>query len=163
MEDFYVPRDNDSTRELYEREGLGVCGPAVIATLTKKKVGTIIDDYIEHYKGHQTFRNIKEILKLLGINFKQKNGHKVKEFPLPKTEYSIVRVQWLGKGNLDKYHGWNYWVEATQNTHYILIRKIGKKRFCFCNAIGWFFINNQTTRDYLEEGYITSYLDIENV
>lgn len=154
MEDKFIPKDNEYYRKIYEPKGKGICGISVLAVLLKKSCREILEE-IGDYKGYIGFRVLRKFLEKNNFKFKQKKGNCSKSIYITPNRKLICRVQWVGKDK-GKYHGYTSWREATCNTHYIII----EDDFVFCNAEGWFEI--KFLKKYLEEGYITSYLEVEN-
>ncbi len=151
MKELLVPADNERYRKLYESTGRGVCGPAVMAVLLRKNIVSILAK-LPDYKGYMPLRELqKHLLSVYGIKTKWKNNHKKKSFPSLEKR-AIARVQWVGKEG--KYHGYKYFTEASRHTHFILI---DHDRY-FCNNGEW--SEMRWLPEYLEAGYITSYLEI---
>lgn len=148
-----VPKDNDDIRKEYEDGGMGTCGPAVIAVLTRSKVSDIISLW-PVYNGYALLTEMRYMLKKLRFNHKLHNGYKSTTFPVLKGKY-ILRIQWQGKTG-GQYRGYDSWHEAACNTHYVLV----DNDKVFCNEMGIFKID--MFRKYLADGdgYITSYLEV---
>ncbi len=150
--DLYEPKDNEYYKKIYEPQGNGVCGVAILAVLTRSSLKQILRIW-KNYIGYTSHSELKRMLKILGYDYKQKQGHKGKTFPYLENKIHICRIQWVGKEG-GKYHGYKSWHEACSNTHWILI----EADMFYCNGDGWAEL--RWLPEYLEEGYITSYLEI---
>ncbi len=151
-EGLYEPKDNQKYIDIYEPQGNGVCGVAILAVLTRTTLKNILKIW-KNYIGYTSHSELKIMLRKLGYNYKQKQGHKSKTFLYLEDKINICRVQWIGKDG-GKYHGYNCWHDACSNTHWILIQG----DMFYCNGTGWAEL--RWLPEYLEEGYITSYLEI---
>jgi hypothetical protein len=152
MPNRYVPPDNQRLRDTFEANGGGICGVAVLAALKRTTVSDILQDW-KDYPGHAPMKDMRRMLNKYGYNVVQRNGRKARNINLPPDTVAICRVQWLG-GDGGSFHGYNSWVEASRNTHCILIE--GSQ--VYCNVEGWF--PKSKLPGYLKEGYITSYLEV---
>lgn len=148
----YEPKDNKELREQYEPDG-GVCGPACIAVMQHMTVAEVIEKWPVPYPGHSQVRHLKEAARRCGLKLKQRGAGKSDDVP---ADYAIARVQWLGP-HQSEWHGWTSFWEATCNTHFIVMQ--GKK--VWCNSDGWF--DRSRLPKYLEDGYITSYMEVEGI
>lgn len=151
----FEPEDNDRYRKQYEPIGQGVCGLSVFAVLKQKNIIEVLIDYeivFENtiYPGHMSLKDLKIMLKHYHTIYKLRRGYKQKVVMAKKA---ICMVQWIGREK-GPYHGFNSWQEASRNRHIILI----DQEKVYCNANGWF--DRSELREYLKEGYITSYLQI---
>ncbi len=148
----YEPKDNEHYKKFYEPKGKGVCGVDVLAVLTKSSLKQILRIW-KNYAGYTYLLELKIMLKKLGYNYILKRGNKRKDFPYLENKINICRVQWVGKEG-GKYHGYKCWHDACLKTHWILI----EGDMFYCNDGGWSEL--RWLPEYLENGYITSYLEI---
>lgn len=146
----YEPEDNQTLRLQYESEGKGTCGPAVIAVITRKTVRSVLDDW-GIYPGHATVKEMRRVLRKNHIIVRQKPGKRAKEF---KGDKAVLRIQWVGPGDVEQFHGHDSWHEATNNTHWLYV----EDGMVFCNDAGWF--PKSDLKKYLRSGYITTYYEI---
>lgn len=164
---FFIPPDNDKLRAAWEntpKHG-GTCGPASIAALERTTVHAVIDSWAgrtarEGWRGFSPMKEIKATLEKLGYSVAIKGGRKSKVFPTPQTDVAIVRVQWL------KDDGTTYpWFEAPKYSHYVLMQRYqdGEDWYIFCNGEdwGWFGAHGRDAIEYLEHGYVSSYLEVK--
>ncbi len=151
----FIPKDNEYYRKIYEPQGNGVCGVALLAVLTKSTLKNVLRTWggIGGYRGYTGLSELKIMLKKLGFNFKLHRGNKAKNFKLYEDKTHICRVQWLGKEG-GEYHGYKCFHDACSQSHWILI--IGD--MFYCNSGGWSEL--RWLPEYLENGYITSYLEV---
>ncbi len=152
-----IPNDLKEQREKYEKQGLGTCGPSILALLFNHPVEYIINHWYEDEYKDKGYANLTEMRRELNCftpNWvKIKRGNKSKELKLPEGYWmAIARIQWEGD--------WGHWIEAQKHTHYVLIQAWGGENRIFCNSIGWF--NQSQNKNYLKKGHITSFLVIDN-
>ena len=156
MSDLFVPPDNEAMRTAYQAESGGSCGPAAIATLSRKTVQDILKIWPIKYPGHAPMKLMGDVLTKLGYSLTHQRGNKAHIFPEPPSGLAIVRIQWLKEDGTEY-----YWRAATKYTHYVLLRKIGERWLVFCNGYGWFERDSELGKNYLKLGYISSYYEIE--
>lgn len=149
-----IPEDNEETRIHYELIDKGSCGPSVLAVITHEEVSTIIDNW-DNYRGFAPVKEIRNELKKYGYETKFRQGGKSKEFPIPRTDLAIIRIQWLNDGK-----EWEAFMEATKHTHYVLMKRVLCAWWIFCNESGWFKLRSEQARNYLRNGYVSSYLEL---
>ena len=153
MKDDFVPKDNEYYRKFYEKLKKGSCGIACVAVFFKKNIKNVLKEDFPNYKGCMNLRSLHSHLILKGFKCKWKNNHRKKTINLLDDKIAFARIQWVGKGR-GKFHGYTSWHEASCNTHFILI---DADRW-FTNDGGWSEV--RWLPEYLERGYITSYLEI---
>lgn len=137
------------------QEPYGTCGLAVIAVLEGKSVEEIKTEWEKvngKYPNSANLKGMIKLLKALGYSVERHNGGKIKTFP-SRANQIIARIQWLKEDGTEY-----YWAEAPIHTHYVLIRD---KTDIFCNGYGWFKSFSLHGRNYLNKGYISSYLVVE--
>jgi len=156
MSVLYTPTDNDEMRDAYGTR-FGVCGPTVLAVLERATVKEIVDRWPNGYRGYAPMVDVKKLLGEFGWSYKFKSAHKSKEFPTPDTDLAIVRIQWL-KDDGTEY----FWAEATLHTHYVLMARHEGQWWVYCNGdgYGWFLRDSPDGKDYLDGGFVTSYLEL---
>jgi len=159
--DKYTPPDiEEAKQEKYKTPSFryGICGLAVIATLSHKSIKEILSIWSSEFKGHAPMKEVENTLLKLGYSFRKCRGMKAKKFPIPRTNSTIIRIQWL-QGDGTEY----YWAKAPAYTHYVLMQKIDGKWWVFCDSEGWFEIDETKEHsEYLKrnQGYVSSYLEI---
>ena len=151
----FTPLDNPIYRHKYEAEGKGSCGVAVVAIILQKSCREVLEIW-NSYKGFAPTKDIRRILKGFGYTLKQRNGKKSCDgkvftdwFPL------IVRIQWLSDGK-GPYHTYDSWVEASCNTHLILV----DGNYFYCNSEGWIPMKILPAYLKINNGYITSFYEV---
>lgn len=140
------------------------CGPTSIAAILQKPVKEVISHWVDKNGYRANFTrgtNAKELianLKALGYSTKVIKYHRYKkgmgggEFPLPKTELAIARIQWLCPEHKRRAR-MSHFVALIREEHYLAV---------FCNGLGYWFqaFAESGGKRYLEHGYVTSFIEI---
>ena len=170
MEKLFVPSDIESSKLRPDGKGYwGVCGPSVIAVLTRTMVKEAITDWAGVFKGYAPMKEVQATLEELGYTVVRKKGNKARMFPEPTTDVAIIRVQWLKEDGTEF-----YWAAQTPNTHWVIMQKINSDKstnsygeisddgewWIFCNGQLWFKKDSEQGKEYLKRGYVSSYLEI---
>jgi hypothetical protein len=115
-----------------------------------------MDDWPVKYLGWGAWKDLKLTLEKYGYSVKMRSGKKQYAFPAPETEEAVVRIQWLDEDGKEY-----YWAEATKHTHFVAMKKVDGVWLVFCNTRGWFSAHSIEGNAYLEDGFVTSYYEIE--
>ena len=156
----FVPSDNHALMMKYEKLHGGTCGPAAIAVLEHITVQEVLNKWKgigqSAFRGYSPIADMKETLTAFGYKYKSIRAHKAKEFPTPKTDIAILRIQWL-KPDGTEY----YWAAAGSHTHYLLMKKIDGAWWVFCNGQLWFESDSTFAKNYFSgRGYLSSYIEL---
>lgn len=149
-----TPKDLDEMRIAYESKNPreGTCGPTLVALLIGKTVREVIDNWSIPYRGYCSFSELEREINKYGIQTARVRAEVKNDYILPKDiTMAIARIQWKGR--------YSHWAIAEKNTHFIFLEEAMGLHF-FDNTIGWFEPDSYTSKKYLKEGKITSYLVI---
>jgi hypothetical protein len=131
----------------------GTCGPTLLAFLTQKTVGEIIEGWSEPYLGYCSLRQLEKNFRKHGFDTFRIKPPVNRSFVLPGgVDRAIAKIKW---GN--RYSRWEI---EEKNTHFVLLDKTSGELKLFDNTVGFFSENDEVARKYLKEGKIKKFLVI---
>ncbi len=141
------------------KNSLGICGPYALSCVLEKSLSDVIQDWIGGYHGFAPFHKVMEMLDFYKVKYQRVNGHHAKTFHgLPQgVNNAIARIQWEGD--------YKHWAEAQKFTHYVAVKRVNGEILIYSDELqeqSPFKFNSTQALDYLKDGYITSYLYIQN-
>lgn len=144
----------EETKCRWESQGLGkgTCGPCAIAAATNKRIQQIIDGWDDGYKGTAGVREVERELKKYGFVTVFKQGRKAKKLVMPNGYLAALAFIQCKE--------YKSYIERQKHTHWIFLVMYDGDLQVFCNRDGWF--SAATKPEYLNEGYIRSFLVLEN-
>lgn len=154
----FTPNDYEKTRDAWEAEGLGACGPSVVAVASGVSVQEAINDWEGGYFGTANVGAIEKELQKHLFATKRVRGNKSKQLFIPAGySQAVAFIQW-GEHK--------HWIEAQKHTHWVYLMVPFWKEsalYVFCNGVGWFPADSEYGRKYLENGHIRSVIALSSM
>lgn len=151
-----IPTDMDELREEYQSKVPmeGTCGPTLVAFLLGISVREVIMNWSQPYRGYCSFHELEKEINKYGFETERVHADNKDSFVLPEgVDMAIARIQWRGK--------YSHWTIAEKNTHFVYLERMVGQVHIFDNTQGWFEPEWNVAKDYMQKGYITSFVALK--